>query len=204
MVIGFAEILAKEAELSEDLRRLLIVISRSGLKMRSIINELLLLAGMRQAEVELQPLNMAKIIGEAQESLTYLIAEYQAKIFLPVTAWPVALGHAPWVEQVWINYLSNGIKYGGTPPYLQLGATTNGDGMVRFWVQDNGPGLAPEKQTDLFTEFTRLNQITTTGHGLGLSIARRIVEKLGGQVGVESEGVPGQGCTFFFTLPKVE
>jgi signal transduction histidine kinase len=53
----------------------------------------------------------------------------------------------------------------------------------------------------LFTPFTRLNQVRAKGHGLGLSIARRIVEKLGGQVGVESNGVPGQGSRFFFTLP---
>jgi signal transduction histidine kinase len=204
MVIGFAEIVANEAQLPEDLHKLLTVISRSGRKMRTIINEILLLAGMRQAEVELQPLDMAKIVAESQEGLMYLIAEYQAEIILPDQAWPAALGHAPWVEQVWINYLSNGIKYGGKPPRLQLGATISGDGLVRFWVRDNGPGLPLEKQADLFTEFTRLNQIETTGHGLGLSIVRRIVKKLGGQVGVESEGAPGQGSTFFFTLPRVK
>jgi len=52
------------------------------------------------------------------------------------------------------------------------------------------------------TPFTRLNQVRATGHGLGLSIVKRIVEKLGGQVGVESDGVPGQGSSFFFTLPS--
>ncbi len=71
--------------------------------------------------------------------------------------------------------------------------------MVRFWVRDNGPGLTPEAQSRLFTPFTRLDQVRAQGHGLGLSIVRRIVEKLGGQVGVESQ--LGQGSTFFFTLP---
>jgi signal transduction histidine kinase len=73
--------------------------------------------------------------------------------------------------------------------------------MVRFWVRDNGPGLAPEEQAQLFTPFTRLGQVRAKGHGLGLSIARRIVEKLDGQVGVESE--VGRGSTFSFTLPGV-
>ena len=114
-------------------------------------------------------------------------------------SWPRALGHAAWVEEVWANYLSNAIKYGGQPPRVMLGAEPQQDGMVRYWVRDNGPGLAPEDQARLFTPFTRLDQVRVKGHGLGLSIVRRIVEKLGGQVGVESQ--LGQGSTFFFILP---
>ncbi|MCL4294131.1 MAG: ATP-binding protein [Anaerolineae bacterium] len=114
--------------------------------------------------------------------------------------WPVALGYSPWIEEVWLNYLSNAITYGGQPPHLELGATERGDGLVSFWVRNNGPGLTPEEQAKLFTPFTRLNQVQTQGHGLGLSIARRIVEKLEGEVSVESK--PGQGSVFSFTLPK--
>jgi len=71
--------------------------------------------------------------------------------------------------------------------------------MVRFWISDNGPGLTPEQQGSLFTDFTRLDTVRVEGHGLGLSIVRRIVEKLGGQAGVES--AVGEGSTFYFTLP---
>jgi two-component system sensor histidine kinase/response regulator len=70
---------------------------------------------------------------------------------------------------------------------------------VRFWVRDYGPGIAPEAQARLFAVFERLGQVHLSGHGLGLSIVKRIVEKLGGQVGVESQ--VGQGSTFYFTLP---
>ncbi len=70
---------------------------------------------------------------------------------------------------------------------------------MRFWVRDNGPSLTPEEQTKLFAPFMRLDQVRARGHGLGLSIVRRIVEKLGGQVGVESEA--GRGSMFSFTLP---
>ncbi len=73
--------------------------------------------------------------------------------------------------------------------------------MARFWIQDNGPGLAPDDLARLFTPFTRLNQVRAKGHGLGLSIVRRIVEKLNGQVGVNSGNVPGRGCVFSFTVP---
>ncbi|MEJ2751008.1 MAG: HAMP domain-containing sensor histidine kinase, partial [Anaerolineae bacterium] len=115
--------------------------------------------------------------------------------------WPLALGYTPWVEEVMVNYVSNALKYGGRPPYVELGATRQPDNRVRFWVRDNGLGLTPEQQAKLFTEFERLGQTRANGHGLGLSIVRRIVEKMDGDYGVESTAVPGEGCTFYFTLP---
>ena len=69
---------------------------------------------------------------------------------------------------------------------------------MRFWVRDNGHGLTPEEQEQLFTPFERLHQVHVEGHGLGLSIVRRIVGKLSGQVSVES--TVGQGSVFYFTL----
>jgi len=66
-------------------------------------------------------------------------------------------------------------------------------------VRDNGSGITPEDQVRLFVPFVRLSQARVGGHGLGLSIVRRIVEKLGGQVWVESQ--VGQGSVFSFTLP---
>jgi signal transduction histidine kinase len=131
-----------------------------------------------------------------------MIEEKQAEIILP-DKWPVALGYGPWVEEVWINYVSNALKYSGEPPRVELGGTVQTDGAIRFWVNDNGPGLKPEEQQHVFAEFTQLSQIRAGGHGLGLSIVRRIIDKLGGEVSVESEGIPGKGSTFIFTLPQV-
>ena len=84
---------------------------------------------------------------------------------------------------------------------MQAGATVQSDNQIRFWVRDNGGGLPPEAQVQIFDSFIRFSRVRITGYGLGLSIVKRIVEKLGGQVGVESEGVPGRGSLFFFTLP---
>ncbi|MCA9921134.1 MAG: sensor histidine kinase, partial [Anaerolineales bacterium] len=70
---------------------------------------------------------------------------------------------------------------------------------IQFWVKDNGKGFANVEKETLFSPFTRLNQISVTGHGLGLSIVRRIMEKLDGEVGVTS--AIGAGSTFSFTLP---
>ena len=70
---------------------------------------------------------------------------------------------------------------------------------MRFCVHGRGRGLPAVQQARLFTQFERLGKRNVHGHGLGLSIVSRIVGKLGGRVGVESE--VGQGCTFYFTLP---
>ena len=99
-------------------------------------------------------------------------------------------------------YLSNAIKYGGRPPQILVGTTPQSNGHIQFWVQDNGTGLNPEEQDKLFTEFMRLKQDEIEGNGLGLAIVQRIVKKMGGYVGVESQF--GQGCKFYFTLPDVK
>jgi two-component system, sensor histidine kinase and response regulator len=171
--------------------------------MDSIIKELLLLAEVRKTGIELQPLHMGSIVQEARCRLANVIDSTHAE-FLPavISEWPVARGYAPWVEEVWANYLSNAMKYGGQPPRLELGAIALQDGMVRFWVRDNGRGIPPEQCARLFTPFTRLDPDRAAGHGLGLSTVRRIVEKLGGQVAVES--VAGEGSVFSFTLPAAE
>ncbi len=201
LIMGHAELLAQEnATLSDGQQRSFQAVVRNGRKMNSIIEELLLLAEVRQVQVSTTPLNMASIVSEAQQRLADMVGQYHAEILVPdASAWPVAVGYAPWVEEVWVNYFSNALKYGGRPPRLELGAETLPDGRARFWVRDNGAGLTPEDQARLFTPFTRLDQVQVKGHGLGLSIVRRIVEKLGGQVGVESQ--VGQGSVFSFTLP---
>lgn len=230
LVINYTESVLEDCPLGAPLdemsiKSLHLVIS-AGRKMVNIIDALLLLAGVsKQQQVELQPLTMSSIVSQVVEQrLAKMITDYQAEILLP-NQWPVAKGYAPWIEEVWTNYLSNGLKYGGQPPRLELGAerifndhnnhnnhndqikmqpeielsltTTT---MIKFWVRDHGPGLSPAECSRLFTPFTRLHQVQVEGHGLGLSIVRQIVEKLGGQVGVES--TVGQGSLFYFTLPS--
>jgi len=201
-ITGFAQLLVNRYETMspEETTEAAQYIFRTGQKLDTIIEELMLLTGVRKQEVIPEPLDMHNIVQEATHRLQMLIQDQQAQITLHnEAAWPNALGYAPWIEEVWANYISNAIKYGGQPPRVDLGAMMQADSKVRFWVRDNGPGLSTEAQAKLFTPFTQLSQVRANGHGLGLSIVRRIVEKLGGQVGLESE--IGQGSTFFFTLP---
>jgi signal transduction histidine kinase len=187
--------------LDEEQQELITTVQDTAYKMSSIINELLLLAEVRKGDVHVEPLNMARIVAEVRQRLSPLIEEYEAQILLPHN-WPIAVGYGPWIEAVWTNYITNALKYGGRPPKIELGADIQPDNQYRFWVRDNGRGLALDQQTQLFASFTQLKQIRIkSGHGLGLSIVKRIVDKLNGQVGVESENIPGRGSTFYFTLP---
>jgi len=202
MIAGYADSLLSDHQLMSDADRneSLRNLRQNAIRIVNIVDELLLLTSVRRTEVTLEPLDMRYVVDQACRRLAYLIRECQAEIVVP-TEWPQAVGHAPWIEEIWVNYISNGCKYGGVPPRLELGAQILADGWVRFWVRDNGMGVSPEERSRLFTPFTRLGQVRARGHGLGLSIVRSIVDKLGGQVGVESEDTPGRGSTFSFTLP---
>jgi PAS domain S-box-containing protein len=200
-LVGFSETLEYMIDSLEadQVEKSLHTIVQNARKMNSITDELLLLASVRkQEEIELEPLDMAAIVAEAQNRLAYLLEEQEVEIVLP-DVWPEAVGYGPWIEEVWVNYISNAVKYGGQPPRLELGGERQEDGLVRFWVRDNGRGLTVEEQEKVFIPFSRLDQVRAKGYGLGLSIVQRIIERLGCQVSVESE--IGQGSTFSFTLP---
>lgn len=200
-LVGFLELMNLDADTLDDTARDLLDRSIvSANRMHNIIDELLLLASVRSEQVEMVPVDMGDIVDQVLGRLAYMLDQYQAEVTIH-GSWPSVLGHTPWIEEVWMNYLSNALKYGGQPPHLELGAMAVTDGMARFWVRDNGNGLSPEDQARLFAEFTRLDGVRAQGHGLGLSIVRRIIDKLGGQVGVVS--APDQGSIFYFTLPAV-
>ncbi|MCY1058969.1 ATP-binding sensor histidine kinase [Nannocystis sp. SCPEA4] len=199
-MVGYSEYLLehiREVD-TDEVERVVENIRRASHTATNIIDELLLLAGVRKQQVQSSRLDMGAIILQVQQRMAYMLTEYAGELSAPAT-WPAALGYAPWIEEAWTNYISNGLKYGGSPPRLELGADELDDGKVRFWLRDNGPGIEPEAQARLFAEFSRLDNVRAEGHGLGLSIVRRIIERLGGTVGVESE--LGRGSLFFFTLP---
>lgn len=200
-VLGFAEHLepgagaVPEAERAESVEGIV----RSARKMKEIIDALLLV-GESRADVPLAPVLLAPVVEECLRGYAGEVRRLGAEVRLPAS-WPTPRGYAPWVERVLANYLGNALKYGGRPPRIELGAEAIDGSRVRVWVRDDGRGIAPAERGRLFVPFTRLSREEADGHGLGLSIVRRLVERMGGEVGVESAGRPGEGSTFHFTLP---
>ncbi|MCA9920909.1 MAG: hybrid sensor histidine kinase/response regulator [Anaerolineales bacterium] len=201
-IVGYSETLAKNFERlsTEQMQSMLDIMAQTAFKMSDIIDSLLLLARIRQEDAYVEIVAMGDVIHEVLERLKPMIREYDAHITLP-ESWPKVRGYGPWLEEVWVNYMSNGIKYGGTPPRLEIGATEKSKTEIVFWVKDNGAGLSGEDQLNLFQPFVRLSRHEAEGYGLGLSIVQRVMDKLNGRVGVNS--VVGEGSTFYFTLPVV-
>jgi signal transduction histidine kinase len=146
--------------------------------------------------VDLRPI-VQEVVEEyadlAQQRRQSLTAE------LPESLPPVR-GIARLLREALVNYVTNAIKYAGDGRTIVVRVHAQ-DADLRVEVQDDGPGIPPEKQTHLFEEFVRVSRGkgAEAGTGLGLSIVRRIAEAHAGRVGVES--APGQGSCFFITLP---
>lgn len=200
-VIGLTEFIKEDIlnQKQDQAFELLDILNEQGHKMLTIVDELLLLSRIRKEDIQPIEIDMQSIVNNAINRLRQPIKERGAKFKLP-EKWPVVKGNPQWIEEVWVNLISNAIKYGGDPPEIVIGTEKMISGWNRFWIQDNGNGLPAELYEKLFTDFERLGQQTAEGHGLGLSITKRIIEKLGGQVLVSSKNIPGKGCIFSFTL----
>ncbi len=202
-MMNFAELLREGYHKSEsEFDKYVGTIIKSGQKTQQIINSLLLFASVRKEEIVTSQIEMEPIVAEALNRFATNIDKTGTKISIN-KGFPTVLGNAAWIEEVWANYISNAIKYGGTPPVIEIGfdnkLSTSNTNIIRFWIRDNGAGISADNQKTIFNKFERLNQVGTDGHGLGLSIVKRIIEKLGGEVGIES--TQEVGSLFYFTLP---
>jgi two-component system sensor histidine kinase/response regulator len=197
---NFLDILTKYR--SEDLSEEQLHLANQAISSMKMGNEtveaLLMLSTVSKEQIKEEPLDMEQLVQRALDQLQDEQERVQASISLPAS-WPSALGYAPWVGEVWLNYLSNALKYSGAPTKVKVGGELNGQDLVRFWVQDAGRPLTNEQRQQLFVPFARLHEELGPGHGLGLTITQRIIERLGGEVGVTS--ISGVGNEFYFTLP---
>lgn len=198
-IVGFSDLLGDEIMDGNNEQALKFndLIINSAFKMVHIIEELLLLASVRSKEVEMHPVKMEDVFDSACQRITDLTQKTGAKIY-PPESWPSAIGYGPWLEEIWVNYLSNAMKYGGSPAVIKIYTKVEKD-IVWFSVCDNGTGIPENLRDKLFIPYSRLNPQKAEGQGLGLSIVKRIIDKLGGQVKVDN--CPDSGAVFSFSLP---
>lgn len=173
---------------------------RAADRLAQMVDNLLILSGVRRLQVAAQTLDMRTVVDEALDQLSALLQLHNVTVEKP-PSWPTAVGHAPWVVHIWVNFISNAIRHAAQGGRVTLGASVDPDSArTRFWVQDYGPGIPPNDLPALFIPYRQVGMVRTRRRGLGLSIVHRIVEKLGGQVGAEN--TPGAGARFWFELPS--
>jgi signal transduction histidine kinase len=199
---GFSMLLVEEAgaALSEAGKGYANRINKSAQFMDALLGDLLAFSRISQQQVELTPVNLEMVVGAVFSRLEKEIQEKNARVERS-GPWPVVLAHEPTLTQALFNLTSNALKFvaPGVPPLIRLRAEEQG-AFVRVWVEDNGIGIAPDHQKQVFRLFNRLNGENYQGTGIGLAIVQKGVERMGGRVGVESAS--GQGCRFWFELRK--
>ncbi|GCF08750.1 PAS domain-containing sensor histidine kinase [Dictyobacter arantiisoli] len=173
-----------------------------------LVNDLLDISRIAVNKLELtcERCDLINIIRETVEDQCSTAPQRSLLLELPPLEHLFVQADANRIGQVINNYVTNALKYSVPESPIKIGLTIN-DGYARVWVKDEGPGLSKEAQKNIWNRFYQIKQSTATsdgiqGLGLGLYICQIIIQLHHGQVGVES--TPGQGSTFWFTLPLEE
>jgi PAS domain S-box-containing protein len=187
-----------DGKLDEDTAQLVGFINDGVNRMRALIRGLLEFASMTQkGDGGKKPIDCNRLVDSALMNLQQQISETGAVVTRDPL--PTLLAYEP-LSRVFENLIGNGLKYHGTsPPQIHISAQAQSDGWM-FSIRDNGIGIDMQYADRIFDSFQRLHTRTQyAGTGLGLSISRKIVERHGGRISVES--TPGIGSTFYFTVP---
>lgn len=206
-ILGFAQLLEMEA-LSPESQENVEHIIKGGQRLLNLINEVLDIATMGTGAVSLslEPVSLYEVIRETLDLVTPLAAQHHVTLRLDETAGRDVhvMADRQRFKQVALNLLSNGIKYNRQGGTLDVSFHESADARVRVNVRDTGAGISPEKLRRLFVPFERLGleRVGIDGAGVGLALSKRLVELMGGAIGVESE--VDHGSTFWVELTAAE
>jgi len=203
-ISNFATFLKRsaEAKLSDEERGRIATILRLTKRMDGLTDALLQYSRMGQTEATLELVDLAELLLQILQELQSKIAEKGVEVRVP-SALPTIRSDRVWLTEVFINLIYNAIKYNDHPAgerWVEITWRVT-DGRLAISIRDNGIGIAPQHLEHVFGIFRRLHARDQYdgGNGAGLTIARRTVERLGGRLWAESEGL-GKGSTFVFTL----
>ena len=203
-ILGFAQLMETETPpISAAQKGRVEQILQAGWHLLKLINEILDLAKVesRQVPLSLEPVSLSEVITECQGMLEPLAVQREVSMVLPSFRQPCfVLADRTRLKQVLINLLSNAIKYNSKPGTLELNYENLPNQKTRLSIRDTGSGLSKEKMSHLFQAFNRLGQEegSEQGTGIGLLVAKRLVELMGGTIGVDS--TVGVGSNFWFEL----
>jgi light-regulated signal transduction histidine kinase (bacteriophytochrome) len=198
-VRNFAQLLARttKGKLDADSEQYLGFILHGTARMQALVDGMLALSQAGDGP-RMRRVSSGEIVADCIRALDAAISESGATIVCGEM--PDVSGDPGQLTQLFQNLLANSIKYrrNGVAPDIRISAAPEG-GMWKFRVADNGQGFDPAQAEAVFTPFRRLHGKGVSGSGIGLAICRKIVAAHGGAIGAEP--VPGEGCTFWFTLP---
>jgi signal transduction histidine kinase len=202
-IVSFTQLLDRryKGRLDADADEFIGYIVDGAKRMSQMITDLLEYARVSNEHQDVEAVDLGVTVQTALRDLAPLVAASGAKV--TVGRLPMVYAQKRRMESLFVNLLENAINYRrpGLVPELEITASPDGAGFWRIAVQDNGIGIAPEYLEKIFVIFQRLDPLKyPEGTGVGLAICRRIVERFGGRIWVESK--PGQGTTFLFTLPS--
>jgi two-component system, chemotaxis family, sensor kinase Cph1 len=171
--------------------------------MQTLINDLLTYSRVGTQGKALQSTNCAEVLKRVLNNLAVAIEESGAVVTYDVL--PTVLTDEVQLAQLFQNLIGNAIKFRAEwTPEIHVGVERQDEEWL-FLVRDNGIGIAPQYFDRIFMIFQRLHSRGEyPGTGIGLAICKKIVERHGGRIWAQSEGMPGQGTTFYFTLPVRE
>jgi PAS domain S-box-containing protein len=200
MVASYTQLLARryQGKLDEDADEFIHYAVDGAKRMQELIQDLLSYARVGNAGREFERVDCRKLVKELISDMSSTLEEAGANV--SVGTLPDVSGDPVQLRQVFQNLTGNAIKYrGDQPPSIEISAEQGGTGWT-FSVRDNGIGIAPEYTEQIFSMFKRLHgRDRYEGTGIGLAICKKIVERHGGRIWVESQ--PGEGSAFRFTLP---
>jgi signal transduction histidine kinase/CheY-like chemotaxis protein len=207
-ILGFAQILTSDALPSTLAQKKEFAghILKSGRHLLTLINEILDLARVESGQValSLEPVGVADVLAECRSMIEPIAAQRGIRMLFPERCAQVVVADRTRLKQVLINLLSNAVKYNREAGAVVLDVAVHEPGHLRFAVQDTGMGLRPDQLESLFQPFNRLGQENggEEGTGIGLVVTRRLVELMGGAIGVSSR--VGVGSVFWIELPLTE
>ena len=203
-ILGFAQILASKDMPTTPEQKLEFSghILKSGRHLLTLINEILDLAKVEAGAVSLsmEPVLLAEVLAECEGMIAPLAAARGVRVLFPEAPAARLLADRTRLKQVLLNLLSNAVKYNRDGGAIVVDCAQPAPQRLRLSVQDTGMGLSPEQVAGLFQPFNRLGQEAGTqeGTGIGLVVTRRLVELMGGEIGVTSS--PGVGSVFWIEL----
>jgi PAS domain S-box-containing protein len=189
-ILGFGQLLEIDLEsFSPPHQEAVERITRAGRHLLSLINDLLDISSIEAGGAELEPetIGAAKVLGEARDLAEPIVLSAGLRFDLVLPAKPLSLtADRRRLTQVILNLVANASKYNTHGSFVRMGAEAQGHGAVTFFVEDDGPGIAPGNVARLFTAFDRLGQnqrTKTEGTGLGLALSKTLIQSMGGEIG---------------------